>query len=109
VTMGGYNTFCEVLSFDKPALIVPRERPRQEQRIRAERAAALGLATMLRADGALKAEAMITALRQLSQQPAPSTSVVPGLLDGLENVQRLARRIMNRLAGRLVAIAATGD
>jgi len=109
VTMGGYNTFCEVLSFDKPALIVPRERPRQEQRIRAERAAALGLATVLRADGALKAETMITALRQLSQQPAPSTSVVPGLLDGLENVQRLARRIMIRPAGRLVAIAATGD
>ena len=24
VAMGGYNTFCEILSFDKPALIVPR-------------------------------------------------------------------------------------
>ena len=22
--MGGYNTYCEILSFDKPALIVPR-------------------------------------------------------------------------------------
>ena len=26
VGMGGYNTFCEVLSFDKPALMVPRDR-----------------------------------------------------------------------------------
>jgi predicted glycosyltransferase len=24
--MGGYNTFCEILSFDKRALIVPRTR-----------------------------------------------------------------------------------
>ena len=31
VGMGGYNTFCEVLSFDKPALIVPRVKPRLEQ------------------------------------------------------------------------------
>ena len=34
VGMGGYNTFCEILSFDKPALIVPRTRPRMEQYIR---------------------------------------------------------------------------
>ena len=36
--MGGYNTFCEVLSFDKRALIVPRHTPRLEQAIRAEAA-----------------------------------------------------------------------
>jgi predicted glycosyltransferase len=30
VAMGGYNTFCEILSFDKPALIVPRTTPRLE-------------------------------------------------------------------------------
>ena len=35
VAMGGYNTFCEILSFDKPALVVPRVRPRLEQAIRA--------------------------------------------------------------------------
>ena len=35
VSMGGYNTFCEVLSFDKPVVIVPRTRPRMEQHIRA--------------------------------------------------------------------------
>jgi len=47
VAMGGYNTFCEILSFDKPALIVPRTTPRLEQFIRAQRAAELGLAAML--------------------------------------------------------------
>ena len=47
VAMGGYNTFCEILSFDKPALIMPRTAPRLEQYIRAERAAELGLVAML--------------------------------------------------------------
>jgi len=47
VAMGGYNTVCEVLSFGKPALIVPRVKPRREQLIRAERLQALGLLDVL--------------------------------------------------------------
>ena len=47
VMMGGYNTTCEVLAFERPALIVPRVTPRQEQLIRAERLQALGLVDML--------------------------------------------------------------
>src|SRR5207248_2032221 len=47
VAMGGYNTVYEVLSFDKPALIVPRVTPRQEQLIRAQRLQALGLVDVL--------------------------------------------------------------
>jgi predicted glycosyltransferase len=89
VAMGGYNTFCEILSFDKPALIVPRQVPRREQLIRASRAQELGLVSMLTEDKAEKPEAMATAIRQLMQQRRPSQVVVPGLLDGLENVNRL--------------------
>ncbi len=91
VAMGGYNTFCEILSFDKPALIVPRQAPRREQIIRASRAQELGLVAMLTEDMAGRAEAMATAIRQLPQQRRPSQVVVPGLLDGLENVNRLVR------------------
>ena len=47
VTMGGYNTVCEALAYSKPTLIVPREWPRREQAIRAERLAAVGLADIL--------------------------------------------------------------
>src|SRR5690606_32215418 len=47
VSMGGYNTFCEILSFDKRALLVPRSKPRREQFIRASRAAELGIVDML--------------------------------------------------------------
>jgi predicted glycosyltransferase len=36
VTMGGYNTVCELLSQKKVSLIVPREKPRREQLIRAQ-------------------------------------------------------------------------
>ena len=36
ITMGGYNTVCEILSQGTVALIVPREAPRKEQLIRAE-------------------------------------------------------------------------
>ncbi|WP_051511309.1 glycosyltransferase family protein [Skermanella stibiiresistens] len=92
VAMGGYNTFCEILSFDKRALIVPRMVPRLEQYIRASRAQELGLVSMLPDDGARDAEAMAAALRHLPQQHVPSDVIVPGLLDGLENVNRLAER-----------------
>jgi len=89
VAMGGYNTFCEVLSMDKRALIVPRIVPRQEQFIRASRAAALGLVSMLADDGRYEPEVMAAALRHLPRQKRPSEVVVPGLLEGLPNVSRL--------------------
>ena len=89
VAMGGYNTFCEVLSMDKRALIVPRTAPRQEQFIRASRAAALGLVSMLADDGRYDAAVMAAALRHLPRQKRPSEVVVPGLLEGLPNVARL--------------------
>jgi predicted glycosyltransferase len=47
VAMGGYNTVCELLSFEKSALVVPRVEPRREQIIRAERLRDLGLIDML--------------------------------------------------------------
>jgi predicted glycosyltransferase/CheY-like chemotaxis protein len=36
ISMGGYNTVLELLSFHKRALVVPRVKPRREQLIRAE-------------------------------------------------------------------------
>ena len=92
VAMGGYNTFCEILSFDKKAIIVPRTRPRLEQFIRARAARNLGLIEMLDADMGRDPHFMATALRQLPQQGLPSDVIVPGLLDGLPNVCRLVAR-----------------
>ncbi|HVH76424.1 MAG TPA: glycosyltransferase [Stellaceae bacterium] len=92
VAMGGYNTFCEILSFDKRALIVPRRAPRLEQLIRARRAAELGLVAMLSEEEGRGPATMAAALRQLPQQPRPSSVVIPGLLDGMASVNRLARK-----------------
>lgn len=50
IAMGGYNTVGEVLSFEKPLLVVPRVKPRLEQLIRAERMAKLSLLDMLHPD-----------------------------------------------------------
>jgi predicted glycosyltransferase len=47
IAMGGYNTTCELLSFQKRSLIVPRIKPRTEQLIRAERLQALSLVDVL--------------------------------------------------------------
>jgi predicted glycosyltransferase len=96
VAMGGYNTFCEILSFDKPALILPRMVPRLEQYIRARRAAELGLVSILSDENARDPVEMAAALLQLTQQAPPSAVVVPGLLDGMPNVNKLARKWLDR-------------
>jgi predicted glycosyltransferase len=105
VAMGGYNTFCEILSFDKPALLLPRVAPRREQLIRATEARMLGLVSMLDISGETRTETMATALRHLPQQAKPSSRVIPGLLDGLENVNRLASRLLVREADTQHGIA----
>lgn len=95
VAMGGYNTFCEILSFDKPALVVPRTKPRLEQFIRAERADALGLARMLTDVDAADPARMASALDALASQARPSAAAIPHLLDGH---QTIARRMQALLA-----------
>ncbi len=89
VAMGGYNTFCEILSFDKPALIVPRTTPREEQLLRAVRAAELGMIDMLLPDDAKDPAKMAEALKALPNRPLPSQST-PGLtMEGLTNIARI--------------------
>mgnify|MGYP005988612937 CR=1 FL=1 len=97
VSMGGYNTFCEVLSFDKPAVIVPRTKPRKEQYIRASRAEELGLVRILdeERDG-LTTEAMIKAIRNLPNQKPPSDAFFEGLLDGLDYVSNRVQTLLGR-------------
>lgn len=50
IAMGGYNTTCEILATDTPALLVPREEPRREQLIRAQSLAGAGALDVMRAD-----------------------------------------------------------
>jgi predicted glycosyltransferase len=90
IAMGGYNTVCEILSFRKTALIVPRIQPRREQIIRAERFRDLGLLDMLHPDS-LTPEALSDWLSRNIPAPPPVQSLfnwngqasLPQLLDEL--------------------------
>ena len=98
ISMGGYNTFCEVLSFDKRAVIVPRTTPRLEQWLRASRAEEMGLVRMLEEtrDG-MTTRAMIDAIRNLPQQNKPSEAGANDLLGGLDTVIARADALMNNM------------
>lgn len=88
VGMAGYNSVCEIVAYRKPALLVPRERPRREQAIRAERFKALGLVDVLPTH-ALTADSLSAWVHEKIEPPAgpwPSltaTEVVPRLISGL--------------------------
>ena len=91
VSLGGYNTFCEILSLNKRTLIVPRVRPRSEQLLRSEAAQRLGLARMLHPDE-LGPETLAVAMDRLRAQSPPATQRIPGLLDGLRYVSAAVAR-----------------
>ncbi|MEH6648397.1 MAG: glycosyltransferase [Motiliproteus sp.] len=86
VAMGGYNTFCEILSFNKRSLLIPRTTPRQEQLIRALHAQELGLVSLLDPRDGTSAEAMSHALRELPQQKLPQQQMDDDFLQGLVSV-----------------------
>lgn len=93
VSMGGYNTVCEVLAAGCPALVVPRVVPRVEQAIRADRLAELGLVdTMPPALATPEALGEWLSRAVQRQRPARGTASpidldglarLPGLVDGL--------------------------
>jgi predicted glycosyltransferase len=89
VAMGGYNTFCEILSFDKPALVVPRTEPRREQLIRAERAGRLGLVRVLQHRDDNDPAPMARALREIASWPRPPEVLRRRLLGGLDRIAEL--------------------
>jgi len=106
VAMGGYNTFCEILTFDKPAVLVPRRHPRAEQYIRAARAEHLGLVRMLSDVDGRQPQRMVDALQSLPAQQKPSDAIIPGLLDGLDRIHDLTELWLNEApAPRRFALA----
>lgn len=100
IAMGGYNTFCEMMSFDKRALIVPRTVPRKEQLIRAKRAAEHGLVAMLDPHQASDPWQMAAAIKALPTQPKPSHSDYKIDLRGLERIGRTIDEVKRRAGVR---------
>ena len=79
VSMGGHSTICEILSFARPAIIVPRAAPRREQLIRAEGLSHRGLVRMIHPDE-LTADRLSQELERLLE--GRITDAAPVRLDG---------------------------
>ncbi len=106
VAMGGYNTYCEILSFDKPALIVPRVKPREEQLLRAQRASELGLVDMLLPDQSADPAIMAEALKQLPNRQPPSQSGCTMRLEGLDHISQTVGRWLDNRGRHLSLVGA---
>lgn len=88
VSMGGYNTVCEILSLQKQAIVVPRVHPVQEQWIRAERMRQQHLFNAIHPFD-LSPHTLATAIQQ--QLTTPLTPTAP--LD-MGALPRIAQRLM---------------
>jgi len=74
VSMAGYNTVCDIMSYRRPSVLVPREQPSKEQCLRAERLQEWGVADVVHADDlrpAGLADAIENALGRRALPPAP--------------------------------------
>lgn len=109
VSMGGYNTFCEILSFDKPALIVPRITPREEQLIRAKRAAELGVIDMLLPAEAEDPARLAEALKRLPDRAPPSHVTSKLKLDGLEKITDLVGEWLEPGSQKRLSVVESGN
>jgi len=98
ISMGGYNSVCELLAAGAPALVVPRVRPRREQLIRARRLEALGLLDVL-APEALSPAALGAWLAQAPASRVPAAEVID-----LAGLSRLRERLEAVLAPRPAAL-----
>ena len=96
VSMGGYNSVCEVMSTTVPALIVPRQTHREEQLIRARSLTAAG-AIEYRTVDRLTSEGLGEWFANAVSRRVLRTAID---LDGLTKVARLAHGLM---AGRPMA------
>jgi predicted glycosyltransferase len=98
VAMGGYNTFCEILSAQKPSIIVPRVRPSQEQLLRASRMSKLGVLTQILPEELTPVTLMNRVFYQLQYPGSFVTSIKQ--MD-LEALPRIAYHISSLLSSHM--------
>lgn len=97
IAMGGYNTTCELLSFGKRSLILPRIKPRREQLIRAEKLNSLGLIDYIHPDQ-LTSQALTDWLK-LEAKPPKQEGKIPKVrkhidLKGLTRIPQFVDEIL---------------
>src|SRR5262249_52495438 len=82
VAMAGYNTVCDALSYTRPAVLVPRPGPSQEQSLRADRLEAWNAAEVVR-PSELSSREIANAIRTVFSRGEPPATPIP--LDGIRN------------------------
>ena len=92
VTMGGYNSVCELLAARCPALVVPRTVPRMEQAVRADALAQLGWVDSLPPEELSPARIAAWLTRAVS---GPQRVLGQIDLDGLAHLPELADALLN--------------
>jgi predicted glycosyltransferase len=95
VSMAGYNTVCELLSFDLRAVLVPRANPVEEQLLRARLFAARGRFDYVEPEERDPGILMSRVLAALSR-PSPSAAGVD--LDGLARVRARVQALLQGVA-----------
>lgn len=95
IGMCGYNTFCEVLTFDKHAVYVPRSVPRLEQRIRAYRSASMGWSSVIEISEAANPEIFYQAVRSIRTRRLPSETPVKPDMEGLSRICERVEYLMD--------------
>lgn len=91
VSMGGYNTVCEVLAADRPLLIVPRVRPRTEQLVRATALARADAVDVVHPDALTPLHLQTWATHAVTSAPRPRQALD---LDGLSRLPDLAAALL---------------
>ena len=94
VSLAGYNTVCELLSFAHRAILVPRAEPVQEQLIRARLLAAKGYFDLIEPEDLKPGIVIARVLSALK----PTPTVVPSLdLDGLPRVLERTAELLEKV------------
>lgn len=97
VAMAGYSTVCELLSWGRLAVLVPRSRPVAEQLLRARRFARHGYFDLIEPDE-LTPQGLIAKVLRLRQGPPPVHDGIE--VDGLRSVRERVAALLEEPAAR---------
>jgi ATP-binding cassette subfamily B protein len=105
VAMAGYNTVTDILSYRRPAVLIPRDKPSVEQVIRARKLSDWGLAESIH-PSKLDGRRLAVAIHSALSMPGPPSAPVPltGLRAALDVFDRCLEDRRAREADRPAAL-----
>jgi predicted glycosyltransferase len=102
VAMGGYNTVGEILSTRRRAIVVPRNKPSEEQLIRSERMAAMDLFKMIHPDELTPSQLIAAVQAEIDNPQKLSISRLD--MGGLARIASYTRNLMPPMRPNIVSL-----